>query len=136
MREHEPRQVVFVNLGENSCYLSCLVDIAEEFNGDQRIDTVMVFLHGQKLGYVRDDCYLNLPEKVLFLMTGKAWVVRKEKSNYSALPNEYEVQRWEHATTSKTYSHFIRPKYDPLGDSNTVKYGHLVSKRIFKLKET
>jgi hypothetical protein len=62
--------------------------------------------------------------------------VRKENAAYLRAADEFEVQRWEweeEKTTGKmVHSHFVRPGFDPYGESLTVKNGKMISKRIFR----
>lgn len=55
-------------------------------------------------------------------------------------PDEFEHSMWEKTFEGKTTGHFVASDngivtYDPYGESNTVRYGHLVNKRKFKILE-
>ena len=141
---YEPRQRVFIDLGEGGCYYLILVDIAEECLS-QRVDAIPVFTAAAGRGW----CELTgemagmlyKPEEILTSMYPARWVMHKEGPLYVCKPGEFEVQRWERPTPKMIYSHFvrgygdgsIRVKYDPLGSSKTVAEGKLVSKRIFSM---
>jgi hypothetical protein len=68
------------------------------------------------------------------LLTGKLATVRKtDDVNYRPAANEYIVERWERPTPKMIYSHFKLLDWDSLHNSQTVKYGKLVSLRVFRL---
>ena len=64
----------------------------------------------------------------------------KEDSKYKPLPGEIVIYRYERVTTLKTYGHFVLAgtdgavEYDPLGTSQTVMHGKMVSMRVFRSK--
>ena len=135
-------------LGESSCYFLCLCKIAEEAN-TQPIDIVNSFdlCVGEK--YIRfnynkpddgDNCYIDNPSGILELLTRKTWSYRRittqwEIECWKAGEKEYTIQRWYRKTTGKEYTHFRRPVWDPLLDSQTVKYGAIDVLYIFTMGE-
>jgi hypothetical protein len=42
------------------------------------------------------------------------------------------VDRWERVRTGAVTGHFRLPDWDSLHDSQTVKYGKIVSRRVFR----
>jgi hypothetical protein len=128
------RQVIHKVIGESGCYLLCLEDIGREVGVHGNI--IEAFLSLNPSGIIRDDCYLNAPEKVLEWITGSPWSVRKEGAEYEKKEDEFEVQRWawkeSQINREVLHSHFIRMGFDPYGESLTVRNGTLISKRIFR----
>lgn len=118
-------------IGETGCYFLCLVRIAEDITAN-RIDAVAVYLEATQRQYMGTDCYLVRPERVLELMTGTRWTVSKEVKDYRPVHGEHEVLRYERKAIMQTVGHFVLPYYDPLGKSETVANGQLVSKRVFR----
>jgi hypothetical protein len=135
----EPRQKIMLHLGESGCYLLCLVKIAEELR-TKRIDAVATYLDCVKYNLCRDDCYILDPAAIMHLLYGGRWSFKKEGENYKPHGGEFEILRYEWATPARIWSHFVLGNgergvaYDPLGYSNTVARGEVVSKRILKLE--
>ena len=131
-------------MGESSCYFLSLVKIAEEVIRD-RIDLIWAFDSCVTKRYVRfiyskpedgDNCYIDNPLGVLKLLTGRNWNYHKvtdkeEIKAWSAADEEYTIQRWYRKTTGKEFYHFRRPSWDPLLDSQTVKFGAIDALYIF-----
>lgn len=145
INNHGPRQAYYVAMGEGACYLFCYCHIAEDLS-QRHIDAYQVYLEAIKNGWARDihtkgwECYLDDPAKIMGSMYGglNNWFVRKESTLYACRANEFEILRFEWVTPAKKYGHFIvgngsgGKHWDSLGDSNTVRYGELQSKRILK----
>jgi hypothetical protein len=127
----EYRQKIMEILGRDGCYFLSLVRLAENITG-KRIDAIPVYLEAIERQFMDADCFLVQPHRVLEIMTGKRWTVRKEDRRYQVQPGELEVLRYERTVGRTTIGHFVLPDYDPLGKSLTVQNGYLVSKRIFK----
>jgi hypothetical protein len=130
------RQKVMERIGAEGCYFLSLVYAAEAATG-KRIDAVEVYEAAVKLSLMHEDCYMVNPARIMEIMTGQKWTGRHGPSDYRPGPGEVMVMRYEHKTTSKTFTHFVivddrgNVKYDPLGASNTVRLGQPVSSRIF-----
>lgn len=137
---NEPRQRIMLTMGENACYFLSLIHLAEDMLG-KRIDAVKVFLDCVAMGFCREDCFIDDPAAIMRLLCGGKWTVRKEGVLYHTVDGEFEILRFEHPTPAKIYNHFVVGNgnsgitYDPLGESNTVMNGELVSKRILRLVE-
>ncbi|MDR0525250.1 MAG: hypothetical protein LBG90_05190 [Spirochaetaceae bacterium] len=74
---------------------------------------------------------LKLAE-MLSELTHMKWSIEKVPADYALKPGEYVVDRWERQVTGKTIGHFRLPDWDSLADSQTVKYGKIVSRRVFR----
>lgn len=130
----EPRQKIMKALGESGCYFLSLVHLAEEICG-KRIDAVEVYQKALTNGWTDDEAMMIYPASVLSFMTGLKFAVVKKPANYIVHQSEYEVLVFQ----SEFFTHFVlgdgsgQVKYDPLGNSNTVRTGRLVEKRIFSV---
>ena len=87
--------------------------------------------------YLRDDCYVLNPQGI-FALAGLhcQYTGKHEPPDRIAAENEIEIlyYRW------KEYGHFVAGiygavSYDPLGASSILRYGRLMSKRIFVLED-
>jgi hypothetical protein len=126
----EYRQKIMEIIGRDGCYFLCLVKLAEDITGT-RIDAIPVYLEAVERQFMDTDCYLVRPDRIMELMTGRQWTVRKVDRKYQIQGKELEVLRYERTVGRTTIGHFVLPDYDPLGTSLTVQNGYLVSKRIF-----
>jgi hypothetical protein len=126
----EYRQKIMETIGRDGCYFLCLVKLAENITGT-RIDAIPVYLEAVERQFMDSDCYLVRPDRIMELMTGRQWTVRKVDRKYQIQGKELEVLRYERTVGRTTIGHFVLPDYDPLGTSLTVQNGYLVSKRIF-----
>jgi len=121
-------------LGESGCYFISLLKIV-----NLNDDAIKLYRQSVELGIIDADCYVKDPAQLLCLITDwRHWEVRHESASYQTKPFEYEILRFERKTPTRTYSHFVvgdghgNVLYDPLDDSNTVKFGQIVSKRIVR----
>jgi hypothetical protein len=135
---NEPRQKIMLSLGEGGCYVLSMVHVAEDLGG-HRIDAVKAYLDLVRVGILREDGYVNDASAVMEALAGGQWGVRKEGPDYTPKSGEFEILRFERPTPKVIYSHFVlgdgqgRVRYDPLGGSQTMALGSVVSKRILKM---
>ncbi len=126
-------QRIAANIGENGCYFISLLRLVNAEYG-----AIRVYKQALSLGIIAEDCYVENPPRLMELVAGGKWSVEHKPADYQTKPNEFEILRFERKTTTKTFAHFVvgdgqgNVEYDPLDDSNTVKYGELVSKRIVR----
>lgn len=132
-------QSFLISAGDNACYALDIIKLAEEVL-NQHIDIIVALESGIDKKYIKfnyddyndpDNFYVLYAHKFLSLLTNQVWIMRHERADYKPKQGEYIIQRWERVTTGKTYSHFRLPEWDSLADSQTVKYGKLVSTRLF-----
>jgi len=133
-------QTLMSEAGESACYALCIIEIAERIS-KKSFDVISSILAGISNGFIKynfhdhtdpDNFYVLDPSKFLYFLVGTRWEVRKESATYIKRGNEYEVDVWEYKPAGKVVYHFRLPDWDSLEDSNTVKYGKVVSKRIYK----
>jgi hypothetical protein len=135
-------QTFFQEVGEAACYALCIARLAEKITG-KAIDPLDALLSGigRKFIYYNwgdpedpNNFYVADAERLLSLFTGKRiTVIKTDNVNYQPASNEYIIERWERPTAKMVYSHFILSDWDSLHNSQTVKYGKLVSLRVFKV---
>lgn len=106
----------------------------------ERINSNMYYKAVQE-GWMTTGCFINSPDAIVNELM-KPLPIRvqytgvHEPPGYVCGPREYEVLRWERG---KDWGHFVvgdgsgHVAYDPMGLSETVAQGRLVSKRIFRL---
>ena len=127
-------------LGDEGCYFLCLLWIAER-ELDRDIDALKAFGLAKRKGWAEEDCYMANPAEMMSELLGRACAIRKSWDFSEKLAgNQWDVWLYKRATTGKTYYHFVVVSegvviYDPLGESNTVKYGAPESRRILTIGE-
>ena len=120
-------QRICETIGKYGCYLLCIL---HHFNADDDVLDWYNTLLAEKL--IDKDCYVKDPVAVARLVGGGKWDVTHAEAVYRPLASEWEVLRYERVADGTTYSHFVLPNWDPLGDSQTRLKGKLKSKRIFR----
>jgi hypothetical protein len=137
MIENKPRQKWFLTLGETGCYFLSILHAAERVTG-QYIDAFAAFMLAISKGMSKENCFITDPAGLLSYLTGEKWAVSKEDWTYQCTGGEVEILRYEWQDVGVLRSHFVVGncrgdiEYDSLGESNTVKNGKCVSKRIFR----
>lgn len=127
------------------CYFtSCLFHAEKRTGKSFAADEVLaIFEAAKKAGFIGDDCYVDDPIGLLRLAGVRVSGV--VKAGISVLPGDrgFELLHFHREADSPTgmgnvvHDHFVAGDgagavaFDPLGDSNTVKYGFLQNKRIF-----
>lgn len=121
------------------CYFMALLYFGEQNRGTQYdIDEVIAILHrAQEANWINYDMYVKRPADILRavglnISDRPAW----RSALHKAQPNELEILYYKRDQPS--HEHFVAAKngvvvYDPMGESQTVKFGRLVSKRIFEV---
>jgi hypothetical protein len=126
--------------GEAACYALGIIEIANRFNKQEMpvMETLIKAIDSKYIYYnwknVSDNDNFTVldPARFLALMTCQPWQVEKVPFDYAPKPGEYVIDRWERQLTGKTIGHFRLPDWDSLADSQTVRYGKIVSRRIFR----
>ncbi|HXK36974.1 MAG TPA: DUF261 family protein [Candidatus Paceibacterota bacterium] len=132
-----PRQKICKALGEAGCYLLCIVHLAEKILRE-RIDAEELYEAAEVTEVIEADCFVNDPAKLMKMMVPGNWKMEKYGMAYQLKEGEAEITRYERTTTAGTLTHFVVTDgkggvtYDPLGDSQCVKLGKPVSKRVFR----
>lgn len=133
-------QTFLLEAGEAGCYALSIIKIAERVT-KKHIDVVDALELGISRGFIyynersqadNDNFYVNNPADFLGILTGDQWLVNYASASYKEMPEEYIVDRWERSRTGVTTAHFRLPDWDGLTDSQSVKYGKIASKRVFR----
>jgi hypothetical protein len=135
-------QTLLGEAGEAACYALDILEIAErEMRGGQKLDPVDALYLGIDRGYIyynekdpndNDNFFVKDPAAFLAMFAGGRWTVEKAGPDYVPVRGEYVVDRWERVKTGAVIGHFRLPDWDSLHDSMTVRYGKIVSKRVFR----
>lgn len=121
-------------IGKDGCYYFCLLRLAKHVTGIT-FNPIEEYKELTAKGYMGKDCFISYPEQAMKHLTKREWEVRKEDKNYIAKDKEFEILRFVYE-----YGHFVmgdgkgNAVYDPLGNSNSVSFGRIESKRIYKMK--
>lgn len=148
--EDKPRQRIFRDIGEGACYFLSIVRAAEKFTG-QYIDAFIQFIDANarmvivgksSVPEVLPDCFVSAPDELMSHLTGAKWTVEKVDAGYRCQLGDVEILRYEWVEKKTgitvTHGHFVlgdgngNIAYDPFGESMTVRFGNVVSKRIFR----
>jgi hypothetical protein len=133
-------QTLLGEAGEAACYALDILEIAERVCG-RKLDTLDTLCWGIERGYIHynekdpndnDNFFVENPPALLSMIVGGKWTVEKTGPSYTPRPGEYVVDRWERVKTGTVIGHFRLPDWDSLHDSMTVRYGKIVSKRVFR----
>jgi len=133
-------------LGEAGCYYFSLCWLAEDTQGI-RLDYLSEYADAKAKGMFDEECFVKDAGKLFTFLchTPIAYTVVKAGEghplplNYKLLPGEREILRFEYVdATGKTWGHFVvgdgsqKCLFDPLGESNSVSKGKVVSRRIIR----
>jgi hypothetical protein len=133
-------QTLLGEAGEAACYALDIIEIAERENFREK-DVMASLSAGIDRGYIyynekdphdNDNFFVADPAAFLAMLAGGRWTVEKAGPGYVPAPGEYVVDRWERVRTGAVTGHFRLPDWDSLHDSMTVRYGAIVSKRVFR----
>ena len=128
-------QSFFLAAGKNGCYCFCIIKIAERILKAE-LDPQSALQAGIDNKFIRvneknysqgDNFYVLEPAKFLTYLSGWKCDVKKENPEYKAKQGETVVECWE----CNGRVHFRLPDWDPLENSQTVKYGKVKSLRVF-----
>lgn len=128
------KQRVAKIIGSEGCYFLSLIYIAEKITG-RTVDVIGCYEDCLKRGYIKEDCFINDPARIIKLVTGKTCTFhRVDGEHYEAKANEHVIALWERPG----YKHFVvmgedKVEYDPLGESQTVKRGRITGYRVIRL---
>jgi hypothetical protein len=133
-------QTFLAEAGEAGCYALCILKIAEmELVKEADVAKELVSMIDR--GYIyynendpndNNNFFVEDPAAMLSWLTWRRWTVEKVGPDYQPDPGERVVERWERVKTGTVIGHFKLPDWDSLQDSMTVRYGKIVSKRVFR----
>lgn len=120
-------QEICRQIWNGGCYFLCLLKFCNEED-----NAIKWYKKALALGYIEKDCYIKNPTAILKMITGKTFNVVKQ---FGAFAADLIITRYYNPTSKK--NHFVITdenavvKYDPLGESYTVKNGYPESYRLF-----
>lgn len=133
-------------LGEWGCYFFSLCWLAEDTQGLQ-LNYLSEYADAKSKGMFDEQCNVTDGGRLFTFLchTPISYTVVKAGEghplplDYKLLPGEREILRYEYIdSTGKTWAHFVvgdgnqKCLFDPLGDSNSVAKGKVVSRRIIR----
>lgn len=134
---HNGIQSFYLSLGEEACFFLQILHIAEKVIG-YNIDplTAAIICKQKRLIFLNLD---NLKDKdnflvtnqagILNLITGREWKYESCSPSYKAKKNEYVINEY----TNGTFTHFDSDDFHSLQNSQTIKNGKIISKRVFRI---
>ena len=130
-------QSFYLSLGEEACFFLQILNIAEKVIG-YNLDplTIAIICKQKRFIYLnldnlkdKDNFLISGHAEILSLITGRDWQYEKAGPTYKAKKNEYVIN--EYANGSMT--HFDSEDFHSLQNSQTIKNGKIVSKRVFRI---
>ena len=132
-------QSFYLSLGEEACFFLQILKIVEREIG-YSLDPITAALICKSKGYIylntdnlkdKNNFLVKKHKEILELITGKDWEYEKiTNPGYKNKKNEYVIDEYQNGS----FVHFDSDNFHSLQNSQTVKNGKIVSKRIFRLK--
>ena len=144
MYDYNGEQDEYYRLGKGGCYFLCLCRIGQEFvkkrtGQDHDIDILEIFKMAKEKKFVENNCYVNNPSGVLFLVTGERWWVEKAKTkDYPQFDDRDYVDSVINVANNLGSGHFTHKVYEPLSqrfDNEIWGYRHLYVYKANKREE-
>jgi len=129
-------QRLFAAIGESGCFALCIVEAGQP--GCPPHTAVDMVIRGQVLKYLDADMTVRKQELFMEMCAGGEWNYRPEKATYIPLPSEISIEKWAYTHPKSGYhEHFAWRRqdgtlWDSLGNSETLKQGKCIDKRIFR----
>jgi hypothetical protein len=139
----EAVQKVCSLIGKWGCYFLCILHEAEKILC-QQLDPFHFYLLAVRGAVMMDTCFVTNAGDFMGMLVGGRWRALKAGDGldsagrpydlplaYQQKPGEVVIDRWEIA--GETDGHFVGSDgWDPYGNSQTVRNGRIVSKRVFR----
>jgi hypothetical protein len=134
-------QTLLAEAGEAGCYALDIIEIAERELNNGKINLADALYLGIDRGFIyynakdtddNDNFFVKDPAAFMGALAGGVFEVKKAEADYIPAKGEYVVDRWERVKTGETTGHFRLPDWDSLIGSMTVRFGKIVSKRVFR----
>lgn len=132
---NEPRQKQMKQIGETGCYFLSIIHSAE-LATSKILDAIAIYNECLRKQWIGEDCFVNEPALIYGYLVGGSWECNKQPITYKPVYGDVVILRYERKTVMETFAHFVcgdincNVEYDPLGKSNTVANGQLVSLRV------
>ena len=140
-------QAIASAIGAEGCYYLSILELARRLTGRQ-LDPIALYdvftqrRNSQGAFFMNPDCFVNDPVGIFEFVTGEEQVefFKTPDLDFSFKPEDLACIRYEWKTTGAVRSHFVcadsdgQVNWDPLGISNTVRFGTPMSYRVFRIK--
>lgn len=133
-------QAICAGLARSGCLILCYIHVAEKITGEQ-IDVLRATLHLAQMGYIKlekgkeqaEDAFTVLDgEKVIEDLTHQKRSVTKVGKLPENLENKYVIKEYVRYVGKKRIQHFSCDDFKPLANSQTEKYGEVLSYRLIE----
>ena len=128
------------------CYFMSVLFLAEEKTSKyiDQDEALAIFRAAKQTGIIGDDCYVKDPVSLFRLAGVRISSVVKASKEIVPGPGGFELLHFHRNADTPdgmknlAHDHFVagdgngNVAFDPMGRSNTVKYGFLENKRIYK----
>ena len=132
-------------INKYGCYLMSILFLVNKHTGRgfDRSDINYQYYNLRDTPFMDEDCFMDDPPEVFTFLGLPMACVMIAQAGYIPAPDQLEILHFKRRYWNNeegrniTYGHFTvgngtgSVTYDPAGNSNAVKYGHLESKRIF-----
>ena len=129
-------QRLFSTIGDYGCFALCIVEAGQP--GCPPRTAIDMIIRGQLLKYLDAEISVLKQELFMELCAGGQWNYEKKPAFYVPAKDETCIEQWAYTNPKSGYhEHFAlrRPDgtlFDTLGNSETLKQGKCISKRIFR----
>lgn len=128
----------FLEIGRSGCYFLCLLEIAN-ITETKQIDPLYRYEQFLKLGYIKRNCFVQMPSQILEHLTGKKVSFRSEAADYKPIPDEFVIKRFALEQGNGALTHFVlyddadTEIFNPLPESPAYKFGKVDGCRVFEV---
>ena len=138
-----PEQKLALAIGNNGCYFTCLIYLAESLTG-QNYDLIDEFnfccqkIDANNVAWITENGYVNRPDLILaHYLNKRIGVIKTNNLKYVPSNNDYFIgcYKWNGGSHFVYLNKELKVLFDPLGKSNTVKNGKLESLRVITVYE-
>ena len=129
-------QRFFASLGSDGCFAICIAEGGKP--GRPARDMVELAIQGQQFRYLRSDMLVLKQAAFMGLCAGGQWTHTVELASYQPNIDEICIEKWAYTDADgDKHEHFALrlddgTLWDPLGNSETLKQGRCIEKRIFR----
>ena len=127
------------SINKYGCYFFCILFLGVKYT-KYPLSTGKIldlYLLSVDSGYMDDECYIEDPDGIFFLLGLLTKYTGKHESRYySCGRRDIEILKYERKDGSPHFvvgNRYGKVAFDPMGTSKAVRDGYLQSKRIFRL---
>lgn len=145
MQTFDGIQTFFKSLGEESCFVMCLINIAElNGNTEDVIDNVLELIQKSAIYFNKKNYgdkknfFVENGKTCLEILTKKEWEYEYKSGYVKAEMGEFVIYEYSFKydpNSDLEATHFLMERFDPIQDSFLKRFGRVKSSRIFRLRE-